>query len=224
MSRIVLRPSFAKDLDALRSSSRRHFQRASEILIEIQLGIEPSVQHRKETRIPKCERFDLTDGYRLVLQRSESANVLVALVVGNHVHVDSFLDAHKGCIFDAKNGRVCDMQVPTGTEAKVQRLAGPSGLTLDDLILRLNQQRQRATYGAIAGLLGGVTATELMSGRPRNRSNSWVVAATGSGYGKPSHYKEDDIHSECRRQIAERQNDFISDSKILGAWLSAWRR
>ncbi|QQO34296.1 hypothetical protein JJC00_00810 [Bradyrhizobium diazoefficiens] len=51
MPRITLRPSFSKDLDGLRRSSRKHYQRACEILMEFQRDIEPSAQRRAETRI-----------------------------------------------------------------------------------------------------------------------------------------------------------------------------
>jgi hypothetical protein len=62
MPRIVLRPSFIKDLDGLKRSSRKHYQRAAEILLELQRDMEPSAPHRAETRIPKCQKFELPDG------------------------------------------------------------------------------------------------------------------------------------------------------------------
>lgn len=228
MPRLVLRHDFCKDLDGLRRSSRKHYQRTAEILLELQRGVQPSAPRRAESRIPKCEKFELPDGYRLALQRvgSESDNVIVALAVGTHPNIESFISAHMGCVFGATTGRVCELQLAIPAEAaKEEPLFRTSGLTLDDIIIRLNQQRQRATYGAIAGFLGGdVTPKGLMSGRPRNRTNSWVVAATGPGYGRPSRYEEEDIHPECRRQIMERRSDFISDTKILAGWLRAWRR
>jgi hypothetical protein len=64
MPRIVLRPSFSKDLDGLLRSWRKHYQRASKILLEIQRDIEPSAPRRTETRIPKCHKYELPDGYR----------------------------------------------------------------------------------------------------------------------------------------------------------------
>jgi hypothetical protein len=100
----------------------------------------------------------------------------------------------------------------------------PSGPGIDQIIARLNEQRQRASYGAIAGFLGaGVTPRSLMADRPKNQMNSWVVAATGLGYGRPTKYEEKDIHPECLRQIRERRNDFIQAPEILAAWLRAKR-
>jgi mRNA-degrading endonuclease RelE of RelBE toxin-antitoxin system len=102
MPHIVIRPSFIKDLDGLRRSSRKHYQRASEVLLEIQRDIEPSAPRRADNRIPKCYKYELPDGYRLVLQLGDSGATMVALAVGKHDHVDSFLNGHRGYVFDEK--------------------------------------------------------------------------------------------------------------------------
>lgn len=120
MPRITLRPSFSKDLDGLRRSSRKHYQRACEILMELQRNIEPSAPRRAESRIPKCTKYELPEGYRLVLQRGDSDATLVALVVGTHDHVDSFLDGHKGYIFDEKTGQLRELRIGTATETAVE--------------------------------------------------------------------------------------------------------
>lgn len=120
MARIILRPSFSKDLDGLRRSSRRHYLKASEILLDIQRDVTPSVPRRAETRIPKCEKFELSDSHRLVLQRGDSDDAMVALVVGTHDHVDSFLDGHKGYVFDGKTGRLRELRLATATETAVE--------------------------------------------------------------------------------------------------------
>jgi superfamily I DNA/RNA helicase len=120
MPNIILRPSFSKDLDGLRRSSRKAYQRASEILLEIQRDVEPSASRRSESRIPKCHKYELPDGYRLVLQRGDSDATMVALVVGTHDHVDSFLDGHKGFVFDEKTGRLRELRLATATETAVE--------------------------------------------------------------------------------------------------------
>jgi hypothetical protein len=120
MPHITLRPSFSKDLDGLRRSSRKHYQRACEILLEIQRDVEPSAQRRAETRIPKCVKYELPDGYRLVLQRGDSEAFMVALVVGTHDHVQSFLDGHKGYVFDEKTGQLRELRLGTATETAVE--------------------------------------------------------------------------------------------------------
>jgi superfamily I DNA/RNA helicase len=120
MPHITLRPSFSKDLDGLKRSSRKHYQRACEILMEIQRDVEPSAPRRAETRIPKCTKYELPDGYRLVLQRGDSNAIMVALVVGTHDHVESFLDGHKGYVFDEKTGQLRELRIGTATETAVE--------------------------------------------------------------------------------------------------------
>lgn len=120
MPRIILRPTFAKDLDGLRMSSRKHYQRASELLLELQRDQEPSAPRRSESRIPDCVKFELPDGYRLVLQRAEGDSALVALTVGTHDRVESFLDGHKGYVFDSKTGRVRELRLATAAETTIE--------------------------------------------------------------------------------------------------------
>ncbi len=120
MPSIILRPTFVKDLDGLKRSARKTYQRASEILVEIQRDIQPTAPRRSETRIPKCHKFELPDGYRLVLQEGDTGNTMVALVAGTHDHVDSFLDGHKGFVFDGKTGRVRELRLATAAETAVE--------------------------------------------------------------------------------------------------------
>lgn len=61
---------------------------------------------------------------------------------------------------------------------------------LTDVLLALDRNKQRATYGAVAGHLG-VPAMFLMNGRPRDPLHSWVVNAQT---GLPTGYPDDAIH------------------------------
>ena len=119
MGRVILRQSFVKDLEGLKQSSRKHYQRTCEVLVELDLGKKPAAHLRTESRIPKCIKYELPDGYRLVLQRTESDRELVALVVGKHDHVESFLDGHKGYVFDHQSGRVRDLHLATSNETAI---------------------------------------------------------------------------------------------------------
>lgn len=119
MPNIILRPTFSKDLDGLRRSARKQYQRASEILLELQRDQEPSAARRSESRIPNCVKFELQDGYRMVMQRTAAAGSLLGLVVGTHDHVDSFLDGHKGFVFDPATGRVRELRLATASETSI---------------------------------------------------------------------------------------------------------
>lgn len=136
MPRIILRPSFSKDLDGLRRSARKQYQRASEILLEIQRDIKPSAVQRGETRIPKCHKFELPDGYRLVLQEGDSRDVMVALVVGTHDYVDSFLDGHRGYVFDPQTGRLRELRLATATETAVEIVPSTALLREESVVVR----------------------------------------------------------------------------------------
>src|SRR5271165_1371729 len=116
MPKIILRPTFSKDLDGLRRSARKQYQRASEILLELQRDQKPSAPRRAESRIPNCEKFELPDGYRMVMQQTGAGDSLLALVVGTHDHVESFLDGHKGYVFDPSTGRVRELRLATAVE------------------------------------------------------------------------------------------------------------
>jgi superfamily I DNA/RNA helicase/mRNA-degrading endonuclease RelE of RelBE toxin-antitoxin system len=121
MPRIVLRPSFRKDLDGLKRSARKQYERASEVLLELQRDVDPSVPRRAESRLPNCVKYELQDGYRLVLQKSDgSEDVLIALAIGKHDHVDSFLDGHKGWLFDPRKGQLRELRLATIDESAVE--------------------------------------------------------------------------------------------------------
>ncbi len=62
--------------------------------------------------------------------------------------------------------------------------------TLDSILDALNKHHQRATYGAVAGLLGK-TARSLLQGRKRDWRHSWVVNLET---GQPSEYSGPNIH------------------------------
>jgi hypothetical protein len=70
-------------------------------------------------------------------------------------------------------------------------------MTADDLtriLVHLEEGRTRATFGAVAGLLG-VTPRFLMRDRPRDPLHSWVV---NKRTGLPSGYPDDACHQDLR--------------------------
>ena len=101
-------------------------------------------------------------------------------------------------------------------------LSGASGLSLDGIVARLNERQQRATYGAVAELVG-VLPRGLMSGRPKDFQNSWIVAASNgqeSRRGWPTGYTNNQIHPECYQQIIEGNREVIEEAESLRKWLS----
>ena len=104
MPRIRLRPNFSKDLDALKRHHRTNYRKTCEILVDLERDADVSAALRAESRIPGCVKYELVDGYRLVFQKVQGSNALVALAVRKHDHVDSFLDGHKGHVFDPRTG------------------------------------------------------------------------------------------------------------------------
>jgi hypothetical protein len=63
---------------------------------------------------------------------------------------------------------------------------------LTDVLIRLQEERLRATYGAVAGYIGG-NPLYLMQDRPRDPLHSWVV---NKKTGDPTKYREDQKHPE----------------------------
>ena len=100
--------------------------------------------------------------------------------------------------------------------------SGIAGLSLDGIVHQLDAHKQRATYGAVAELVG-VLARGLMSGRPKTPRYSWVVAATSgseSRRGFPTGYSINEIHPDCYRQICEGNHNVIDSADLLRDWLS----
>jgi hypothetical protein len=93
-----------------------------------------------------------------------------------------------------------------------------AGATLESIVTRLDARKQRATYGAVAGLLG-VIPRGLMGGRQKCHKYSWVVAGSGPARGWPTDYSENQIHPECLRQIRSHSDDPITDAGALSQWL-----
>ena len=84
--------------------------------------------------------------------------------------------------------------------------------TIDSIIEQLDHFHQRATYGAVAGVLNA-SPRNLMAGRSRSQRDSWVVA---HGTGLPTGYSPDQVHPEIgsREQI-------LSTAKDLSTWLES---
>ena len=74
----------------------------------------------------------------------------------------------------------------------------------------LERHRQRATYGAVAGLLG-LSPRSLMHGQDKKPRNSWVVSSATK---RPSGYTEEQVHPQLQAHP-----NVLSTSAALAAWL-----
>jgi hypothetical protein len=91
----------------------------------------------------------------------------------------------------------------------------PPDATLAEILQFLNTQQIRATYGAVADVLGVIPRSMgARLGLP-NREASWIVSAET---GLPTDYAEHDIHHALRRS-----GEIINTGGELRKRLAAWR-
>ncbi len=83
---------------------------------------------------------------------------------------------------------------------------------LDRILDELGAARQRATYGAVAAVVGAAPRT-LMSGRERDQRHSWVVNLKS---GLPTEYAAELIHPELTSSAT-----IIRARDELVGWLAA---
>ena len=88
--------------------------------------------------------------------------------------------------------------------------APATDFTLDSILEQLDRFHQRATYGAVAGIVDS-SPRSLMLGRERNQQSSWIV---GRKDGLPTGYSAEQTHSE----LAARES-IIDTSEALRSWL-----
>jgi len=85
-------------------------------------------------------------------------------------------------------------------------------VTLDSILDALDTARQRATYGAVAAVVG-VSPRALMSGRERNQRHSWVVNLKS---GLPTDYSAELMHGELTANAM-----IIRTKDDLSTWLAS---
>ncbi len=82
--------------------------------------------------------------------------------------------------------------------------------TIDSILDQLDNFHQRATYGAVAGVVDS-SPRSLMTGRPRDPRSSWIVSRKD---GQPTGYEPEQIHP----QLASRDR-IIDTPDGLRSWL-----
>jgi hypothetical protein len=99
---------------------------------------------------------------------------------------------------------------------------GAYGLSLETIVDQLDARKQRATYGAVAELVGTI-AQAVIQRRPRCPRYSWVVAATtahGARRGWPTGYTRNQMHRDCYTQASLGDNGLIESAGELRRWLN----
>lgn len=103
-------------------------------------------------------------------------------------------------------------KLPTTIEHPGQRgrcLPSPSR-SLKGILTLLNKHHQRATYGAVAGLVGRTPQT-VLQGCPRNWLHSWVVNQES---GEPTAYPVGMVHPSLKKHAT-----VLRSEGELGKWL-----
>jgi alkylated DNA nucleotide flippase Atl1 len=85
-------------------------------------------------------------------------------------------------------------------------------LSLDEIVDLLDQHGQRATYGAVAKVVGHAPRS-LLKGRDRGRRYSWIV---NRDTGLPTGYQEDQIDPRLRES-----GRVLNSDVELRAWLES---
>jgi hypothetical protein len=83
--------------------------------------------------------------------------------------------------------------------------------TLDEIVAQLDQHHQRATYGAVAALLGN-SPRSLMKGRSRSPQSSWIVSSSSA---MPTGYAESERHPAL-----EERKEILDTKERLEGWLA----
>jgi hypothetical protein len=102
---------------------------------------------------------------------------------------------------------------PCGLAAELWRWRATSFIAMHsfvEIVDRLNERRQRATYGALAGVLDRPAAF-VMGGHPRDVRHSWIVNARTL---RPTGFREEDIHPELSQHA-----QVLTNVASLLAWL-----
>ncbi len=84
--------------------------------------------------------------------------------------------------------------------------------TIDSILEQLDRFRQRATYGAVAGIVNS-SPRSLMLGRERDQRSSWIVSRTN---GQPTGYEAEQRHPEL-----ESRKEILTTPDELRRWLES---
>ena len=100
---------------------------------------------------------------------------------------------------------------PAASQRPTSKAKSSTELDLDAVIDRLDRHRQRATYGAVGGVVGKLPI-HVMRGRDKTPRHSWVVSQRT---GEPTSYPASALHAE----LTTREH-VIDDVDEMRAWLA----
>jgi len=83
--------------------------------------------------------------------------------------------------------------------------------TIDSILEQLDRFHQRATYGAVAGVVDS-SPRSLMAGRARDPKSSWIVSRKD---GLPTGYETDQTHPDIQAR-----DQILGNPESLRSWLA----
>jgi hypothetical protein len=114
---------------------------------------------------------------------------------------------------DSRFCSLCNRPRRIGKDAVQKGLAHDASLA--EIIRFLNHEQVRATYRAVAGVLGVIPRTMGSKLGPRCLESSWVVS---TATGLPSDYDHDEMHPALLHKT-----EIIATGRELTRRMSAWR-
>jgi hypothetical protein len=87
--------------------------------------------------------------------------------------------------------------------------------SLSEILQFLNHEQVRATYGAVAEMLGVIPRSMGARLGPRHAEASWIVSAAT---GLPTHYGKHEVHPALLRK-----REIITSGIVLKKRLSVWK-
>jgi hypothetical protein len=189
--------------------------------IEARLGVAPDLDPRQREEIAMClndmsdKARDLDDIVDRLLNEPHTPAEVGALLIAFELTTEQI----RGCsdVIDGKLYKIGD-QLKVGALAERKERPTRNRATrktaakwsLDAILDLLDQYQQRATYGAVGGVLG-VPPMSVLRKRPRDPRHSWIV---NQETGAPTGYTSEQCHAQLRLRAT-----IIDTPAALHAWL-----
>jgi len=125
--KVKLSKEFMARFKSLKTSGKRkQYEQIAAILVELEMDSAITKRFHPDSRIPNCRKYELAEGYRIVLQKAEaSENQILALFAGSHDDTDKFLDTHKGWFFNPKTGGLKRLNIASYEDELINVVPSP---------------------------------------------------------------------------------------------------